>query len=604
MKFVGRIDGFLQKKILIADNDSVTRGMLTRFLQPGTDQFEILSTSDEYQTLNQLRLKDIDLLIIDPQISHHDEYSFLTLIRNEHPGLSIFVVTAFGTIEIQKKIEGIGKCRFFEKPLVMDVITQTILQEISSPSVEDGITGVNLPSQQNPPKKKARPDREPEPVKTANKTSFGRSTGKLAKPTQKSAQTNGPKYSEHYSLTEKLIAQIEQLQMPGMAGNLEDPDSSLISDPIKQPSKPADPVLKLIKTNPNIITYGIYDRHDNLHATPSESVLPEHFKPSVYRNPSLSLINQINGGSFKCLMIKNMDIHYLLFWYRKKWILLLVNPDFQASLLFEKLLNGIPAYENNNDTQYYSAKLILRDEQMEKLLEKLNQTQGIMGSYALSIKKGVIANQMPPVFTSTKLMTIGKLLIKIYLAGKMSIKKMSEISLFYQESVITIREIADQTYVVVLYDPSMRMNHLSTSLNLIMSDLKQLAGQYAPTDIPRIKHNIPQEPERKFKSKLEIEHILEDAVEENESVIIDPDTLISSGPMAGVLQEMQTALTKVIGPIAPVLFTVSLKEWIATDRPDFSTIQGLVDILRKEINDSEKFDTYHKKITPYIWVNN
>lgn len=282
----------------------------------------------------------------------------------------------------------------------------------------------------------------------------------------------------------------------------------------------------------------------------------------------------------------------------------MVNPDFQASLLFEKLLYGIPAYENNNDTQYYSTKLILRDEKMEKLLEKLNQTQGIMGSYALSIKKGVIANQMPPVFTSTKLLTIGKLLIKIYLAGKMSIKKMSEITLFYQESVITIREIADQTYVVVLYDPSMRMNHLSTSLNMIMSDLKQLAGQYAPTDLPRINNNIPQEPEGKFKSKLEIEHILEDAVEENESVIIDPDTLISSGPMAGVLQEMQTALTKVIGPIAPILFTVSLKEWIATDHPDFSTIQGLVDILRKEINDSEKFDTYHKKITPYIWVNN
>ncbi|MBA4367372.1 MAG: hypothetical protein C0403_06995 [Desulfobacterium sp.] len=609
MKFVGRIDGFLQKKILIADNDSVTRGMLTRFLQPGADRFEILSASDEYQTLNQLRLKDINLLIIDPQISHHDEYSFLTLISNEHPDLSIFVVTAFGTPEIQKKIEGIRKCLFFEKPLEMDVITQAILQEISSSSLEGRITGVNFSSRQNPSEKKAKPEREPEPVKTANNTSPGRTTGKTAKPTQKkpnqkSAQTNGPKYSEHYSLTEKLIAQIEKLQMPGMVVNQEDPDSTLITDPVKQPIKPADPVLKLLKTNPNILTYGIYDNHDNLHATPLESLLPENFKPSVYRNPSLSLINQINGVSFKCLMIKNMDIHYLLFWYRKKWILLLVNPDFQASLLFEKLLNGIPAHENDNDMQNYSTKLILRDEKMEKLLEKLNQTQGIMGSYALSIKKGVIANQMPPVFTSSKLLTIGKLLIKIYLAGKMSIKKMSEISLFYQESVITIREIADQTYVVVLYDPSMRMNHLSTSLNMIMSDLKQLAGQYAPTDLPRIQNNIPQEPERKFKSKLEIEHLLEDAVEENESVIIDPDTLISSGPMAGVLQEMQTALTKVIGPIAPILFTVSLKEWIATDHPDFSTIQGLVDILRKEINDSEKFDTYHKKITPYIWVNN
>ena len=542
--------------------------MLIRFLQPKTERFEILSANDEYQALNQLRLKNVDLLIIDPQISHHDEYSFLSSIRNEYPGLPIFVVTAFGTSEIQKKIESIGKCRFFEKPLEMDVITQAILQE-----------------------------------KKTNTRSKGMTTGKLSKPAPKPIQTHSAKNSEHYSLTEKLIAQIEKLQITGIE-NPEGPDNPPISDRKKQSSPSVDPVLKILKSNPDIVTFGIYDSHDNLQATHSESVPPENFKPSVYRKPALSLINQINAGPFKCLMMKNTDIHYLLFWYRKKWILLLVNPDFQANLLFEKLLNGISTYENNNDMRNFSTGLILKDEKMERLLEKLNQTQGIMGSYVLNMKKGVIANKMPPVFTSSKLLTIGKLLIKIYLAGKMSIKEISEITLFYQESVITIRETAYQTYVVVLYDPSMRMNHLSTSLNMIMGDLRQLAGQYAPAELPRIKKDIPKESERKPKSKTEIKHIFEDAAEENESVMIDPDTLISSGPMAGVLQEMQTALTKVIGPIAPVLFTVSLKEWIATDRPDFSTIQGLVDILQKEINDAEKFDAYHKKITPYIWVNN
>jgi len=569
MKFVERIEVILQKKILIADNDSVTRGMLARFLQPGgKDRFEILIANDEYQALNQLRLKNVDLLIIDPQISHHDEYSFLSSIRNEYPGLSIFVVTAFGTPEIQKKIESIGKCRFFEKPLEMAVITHAILQE-----------------------------------KKTNNRSEEKTTGKPSKAVPKPDQTHSAKHSEHYSLTEKLIAQIEKLQITGIE-NPEGPDNPPISDRKKQSSPSVDPVLKILKSNPDIVTFGIYDSHDNLQATHSESVPPENFKPSVYRKPALSLINQINAGPFKCLMMKNTDIHYLLFWYRKKWILLLVNPDFQANLLFEKLLNGISTYENNNDMRNFSTGLILKDEKMERLLEKLNQTQGIMGSYVLNMKKGVIANKMPPVFTSSKLLTIGKLLTKIYLAGKMSIKEISEITLFYQESVITIRETAYQTYVVVLYDPSMRMNHLSTSLNMIMRDLRQLAGQYAPAELPRIKKDIPKESERKPKSKTEIKHIFEDAAEENESVMIDPDTLISSGPMAGVLQEMQTALTKVIGPIAPVLFTVSLKEWIATDRPDFSTIQGLVDILQKEINDAEKFDAYHKKITPYIWVNN
>jgi predicted regulator of Ras-like GTPase activity (Roadblock/LC7/MglB family) len=244
----------------------------------------------------------------------------------------------------------------------------------------------------------------------------------------------------------------------------------------------------------------------------------------------------------------------------------------------------------------------LKDEKMEKILKELNQTPGIMGSYAFSLKKRVIANKMPPVFTNAKLLTIGKLLMKIYLAGKMSLKDVSEITLFYQESIITIREIVKETYVVVLYAPSMDIEILSMSLNLIMEDLRRLADKHRPTDLAK-EENISPESDHQLKSKSEF-NTIEEAIEDKESVVIDPDTLISSGPMAGVLQEMQTALTKVIGPIAKIIFTDALQKWISTDQPDFATIQGLVDILEKEINDPEKFDVYHKKVTPYIWVDN
>ena len=93
----------------------------------------------------------------------------------------------------------------------------------------------------------------------------------------------------------------------------------------------------------------------------------------------------------------------------------------------------------------------------------------------------------------------------------------------------------------------------------------------------------------------------EEAFDKNNPAI-DPERLMVSGSMAKVLQKLQITLTKVIGPIAKIIFMDSLKEWIATDHPDLSTIPHLVDILYKEINDPEKFNTYRKEITPHVWM--
>lgn len=642
----------MRKKILIADDDPVTREMLTRFIVTGSDRFEVLSASDEYQALNQLRLKTIDLLIIDLQISHSDEYSFLTMIGNEYPNLSIFAVTAFGTPEIRKKIEGIRKCRFFEKPLEMDVITRTISQELFPPRFEGRITGLRFSSFLQLIKNEQKSCRllvrskdrtgevcfshgniisaranhlensdavheinswnditieipEDGPCrKKENHQPDNRLSAPINQPEDKTGQGGlvmDPKpdekqehdFSEHYSLTKEFITQIEQIQ------------SLTIEEQSVSPERPSsgtiDPVVKMLKMDSNIVAYGIYDSHDIIMAALSESDFFKQCRPSVFYRPALSILDQTSGGSFKCMMIKTLHVHHILFRYRKKWFWIVVNPDFQISGLFEKPLHGITAFEKNQEPEC-SIRHITRDEKMEKLLEELNRTEGIMGSYVLSLKKRVIANRMPPVFTSTKLLNIGRLLAKIYLAGKMSIRDISEITLFYQESVITIREISEQMYLMVMYDPAMRMNHLFTSVNMIMTDLKQLADQSAAADFPHAEKIIHTEPDTG--PSTEIDDFPENAIDENDPAIIDPDTLISSGPMAGVLQEMQTALTKVIGPIAPILFTAALKEWIAIDQPDFSTIQGLVDILRKEINDPERFDTYRKNITPYIWVNN
>ena len=669
----------MQKKILIADDDAVAREMLARHIVSGSDRYEILNAEDEYQALNKLSLKTIDLLIIDLQLIRNDAYVFLTQLLNEYPHLSIFVITAFGTPEMQRKIQRLRNCRYFEKPLELSAIRETIARTLLPNQLQGQITGLRLsaflqliqeerktcrlqvrsqnrsghvrlaggtivsaragsregmnavneiagwnditidiqddstdrkPEATEPeinPMIPADNPAPPEPSAAQEKTAAGSSGNKKTE-----EKNQDQEVSEHYSLTRDFIAQIEKLQeLNSMA--LEDQNGEQSdSDPV--PQKPAprtdDPIVNMLKDDPDIEIYRIYDRRDNVLVASPDSDGLQVQPPSVFYLPALSLLNCIDARSFRCMMIRTPDRHHVLFRHRKKWFWLAANPDFPINRLLEKPLRGVLVAGKAPETDQRMHHYIARDEKMETTLEQLNKTPGIMGSYVLSLKKRVIANKMPPVFTDTKLLTMGKLLIKIYLAGKMSMQEMSEITLFYQESVLTVREAAEQTYLVVLYDPAMRINHLFTAINLIIPDLKQQAGVPVKTaPRPEQKPSPPplppagEAPAKKAPS-VAIDAFLDNEDEEDESTMIDPETLISSGPMAGVLQEMQTALTKVIGPIAPILFTAALKEWIATDRPDFGTIQGLVDILQKEIDDPERFHTYQKKITPYIWVNN
>ncbi|MFO7559270.1 MAG: response regulator [Desulfobacterales bacterium] len=133
------------KKILIADEDSVARGMLTRVLTPNSDQFEVMAAGNEDEALTILSRHKINLFITDLHISGADGFKFLSFIRRSYKDMPVFVMTAFGTPEVKNKVENVEKCRYFEKPLHIKVLTKSILEELESVS-EDPSGRISLPS--------------------------------------------------------------------------------------------------------------------------------------------------------------------------------------------------------------------------------------------------------------------------------------------------------------------------------------------------------------------------------------------------------------------------------------------------------------------------
>lgn len=212
---------------------------------------------------------------------------------------------------------------------------------------------------------------------------------------------------------------------------------------------------------------------------------------------------------------------------------------------------------------------------MKQVLEEVKAIPGVVGGFVFNSRKGVAANNLPPVFKEAKLLNIGKMLSKMYLSGKTNFSDITEISLYYEESIVIVREAAPELFLIVISDPSVNLNLLTMSLNLIMDDFNTL-------------------------TELDLGPIQGEKAASAPKKTVTAEEVLQSGPMSGDLNSMRAALAKVMGPMAKIIFTDALNEWLQSDTPSYAALEHLVVILEREINDSDKSAYYRELILPYL----
>ena len=214
---------------------------------------------------------------------------------------------------------------------------------------------------------------------------------------------------------------------------------------------------------------------------------------------------------------------------------------------------------------------------MKQVLEEVKAIPGVVGGFVFNSRKGVAANNLPPVFKEAKLVNIGKMLSKMYLSGKTNFSDITEISLYYEESVVIIREAAPDLFLIVISDPSVNLNLLTMSLNLIMDDFNTLT-ELDMEPIQGAKTGSGAAPKK----------------------IVTAEEVLQSAPLGNDLNSMRAALAKVMGPMAKIIFTDALNEWLQSNMPSYAELGRLVAILEREINDSDKSAYYRELILPYL----
>ncbi len=213
---------------------------------------------------------------------------------------------------------------------------------------------------------------------------------------------------------------------------------------------------------------------------------------------------------------------------------------------------------------------------MKTILEEVGNVAGVTGAFLYHPRKGVVANTLPPLFKEENLAEIGNLLIRIYMAGRKNFSDMTEATLYYQESIVTARAVGNGICLAVFSDPSCKTNLLSMAINMAGREIRR--RQVVETE------TSPAPPAASPTATVTVESLLD-----------DPE-------LAAPLEAMRSQLSKIVGPMASIIFEDSLDAWIAAGEPTAETLPTLVDILNREIDDPEKCDRYMALIRPHLPV--
>jgi len=205
---------------------------------------------------------------------------------------------------------------------------------------------------------------------------------------------------------------------------------------------------------------------------------------------------------------------------------------------------------------------------MQQLIDDMKAIPGVIGACTYNSQDGILDNNLPSLFKHDRLDDTARQLAKIHAAGRLNFPDLTEVMINYEESVVVFRQIDLNNHLIAICDPGINMNLLGMSLNLAIENVQPGTETESPAK----------------------------EVEKPARTAPDVDTLLTKGPTAQPLQAMQKLLTKVIGPMAKIVFEDAVIRWAPENAMKKGSLSKLLEIICQEIGDNEKSSEYRNLV--------
>ena len=133
------------KRVLIVEDSKLVRSFFTKTLKRYEDKFQVITAENGVDAIGLMNSLLPDLVMTDLNMPVMDGFELLVYMNKNHPDMPMFVMTAKGSPEVEKKINALGSIRYFEKPVDVDILADCIMEELGG-GATGKLQGISLAS--------------------------------------------------------------------------------------------------------------------------------------------------------------------------------------------------------------------------------------------------------------------------------------------------------------------------------------------------------------------------------------------------------------------------------------------------------------------------
>ena len=197
---------------------------------------------------------------------------------------------------------------------------------------------------------------------------------------------------------------------------------------------------------------------------------------------------------------------------------------------------------------------------MQKILDEIKITPGVLGSAVYTSKHGILATNLPEMFKADTQKRIGNILHRIFKLNETVNLDVNSFEIQYDEALLLIRKLCDTSSLIIICEPDAKVHLINMSVSMVSTDLLNLIDSCEQAPAVPAKVSTPQQP-------ADLESVL-------------------NGPLAEKFALMKRALAKHIGPVANKALKTSLKQWLEKGEPSTTRLSELAEIMQLEIDNN------------------
>jgi len=133
------------KTVLIVDDEELFLRSVADGFAPHAARVNVLTASNGKLATEILTRCSVDLVVTDLKMPGMDGFELIAHMSRCCPTIPIIVMTAFGTPDVERRVEGQGVAHYLDKPLDFPALSKTVFDALDA-SASGHLEGITLPT--------------------------------------------------------------------------------------------------------------------------------------------------------------------------------------------------------------------------------------------------------------------------------------------------------------------------------------------------------------------------------------------------------------------------------------------------------------------------